>query len=607
MSAGETKASGAFFLSLYHSNLTAIWDSLLPALDVRVIQSDGTIKKVDQTIVQIAKHYFGNIIQFAVALVASPFTFTASTIESLVVSVPSLSERVNHPKRFRHPAQVDAYHFPKDFGFSSCRLQDSAEGTFLDLSSLQGIGTGDWDEVFSREIQRVTADGAKTGPITHGITLQKGEKLEDLFVNIIDHPEKFAQFLKALGCTAYRTSLERSVMEPTSGEFSDLAIQKYQAFYNALQQQGIEPWITLHHFTNPQWFQDAGGFAKEENISGFVRYAEKMVESFPQVTNWMTFNEPGIRGLEGYVRGEHPPEHENMAEAAQVIRNLLSAHTQAYAAMKRKNSELNIGITHQWLRFLPFSGNPIEKVTAYFYTSLIHDPVFQFFKEGKLHIRIPFRANVQLRYENETKAKTTQVADFLGVQAYGYPRIKVGFTLGTRYPGAADKVKNFILPWLKIGFTAGSTCSKKDRMQYFGPPARSDDLIHVLDEAFTIPKTRIPSIGISETGRDAKGMAHGDQGISSNNDFQARGVDEILDISQKYPLTFFFWWTLKRHCEWKSGSLPHLGLSDLQYDERREAFTFGKTGETAGIQVIRERFFTMQAALREQSRKKDAA
>lgn len=33
---------------------------------------------------------------------------------------------------------------------------------------------------------------------------------------------------------------------------------------------GMEPLVTLHHFVHPQWFEELGGFAKEENIDLFL-------------------------------------------------------------------------------------------------------------------------------------------------------------------------------------------------------------------------------------------------------------------------------------------------------------------------------------------------
>lgn len=36
----------------------------------------------------------------------------------------------------------------------------------------------------------------------------------------------------------------------------------------------MTPFVTLHHFVHPSWFEALGGFEKETNISYFVQYAQ---------------------------------------------------------------------------------------------------------------------------------------------------------------------------------------------------------------------------------------------------------------------------------------------------------------------------------------------
>lgn len=567
---------------LYSANLQAIWNSFLPVPDEIIIKNDGTTEPTPQTITKIFFYYTSNLAQLALALPLLPITWTLS-------SIASLSGRVTYQKPPQDEELPSDFVPPEHFGFANSGFQDGGIGTPFDRSRLQG--TSDWNKILNRPPQRVTENGRKLEPITGGITLQEGERIEDLFVDIMDYPKEFADLLRKLGCTGYRISLERSVIEATPNHLNDTAIKKYQALFNALKEAGIEPYVTLHHFTNPQSFEDRGGFTRQENIDGFVEYCKQMIREFPMVKHWMTFNEPGIRGLEAYVRGEHPPQQENIATASQVIRNLLIAHTKAYKAMKEINSELKIGITHQWLKFLPFSGNPIERIVAYFFTNLIHTPVFEFFKTGQMRIAVPFRAHVILRYEDDKTAK--KIADFLGVQAYGFPRIKIGWNGGVPHPGAADKVQNFTIPRLRFGFTTGSTCGPGDSIQYFGPPAQPEDLREVLNEASSIPKERIPEIGITETGADAYRMKFGERTFTVKNEEQAQDYEEIFSIIENYPLTCFFPWTLNRHCEWLSGSMPHLGVTKL-HNENDGTISYKKT---PAITVIAKKFHDMRNIL----------
>lgn len=63
-----------------------------------------------------------------------------------------------------------------------------------------------------------------------------------------------------------------------------------------MQEHGIEPNATLHHFTHPQWFDALGGFESEGSVEIFVGWARKAVELFgSRIRLWATFNEPTVR------------------------------------------------------------------------------------------------------------------------------------------------------------------------------------------------------------------------------------------------------------------------------------------------------------------------
>ena len=71
------------------------------------------------------------------------------------------------------------------------------------------------------------------------------------------HYELYEQdfdLVKSLNHNAHRLSIEWSRIEPKEGEFSEEAIAHYIDVIKALRSRGIEPMVTLHHFTNPIWF-----------------------------------------------------------------------------------------------------------------------------------------------------------------------------------------------------------------------------------------------------------------------------------------------------------------------------------------------------------------
>ena len=71
---------------------------------------------------------------------------------------------------------------------------------------------------------------------------------------------------------------------------------RYNDMLDCMAAADIEPNATLHHFTHPQWFEELGGFEKEENIPLFVEWCVKAVELFgSRIHFWATFNEPTVR------------------------------------------------------------------------------------------------------------------------------------------------------------------------------------------------------------------------------------------------------------------------------------------------------------------------
>ena len=72
----------------------------------------------------------------------------------------------------------------------------------------------------------------------------------------------------------YRFSIEWSKIEPEIGVIDEEALEHYRNVCNALIDSGLTPVITLHHFTHPMWFENLGGFEKDENIKYFIQFSE---------------------------------------------------------------------------------------------------------------------------------------------------------------------------------------------------------------------------------------------------------------------------------------------------------------------------------------------
>ncbi|MDP2306322.1 MAG: family 1 glycosylhydrolase [Pseudomonadota bacterium] len=167
--------------------------------------------------------------------------------------------------------------------------------------------------------------------------------------------EDDADLLVELGADVYRLSIEWSRVEPSRGTWDEAEWAHYRAVLEALRARGIEPMVTLHHFTEPIWVQDladlecAGG-PTDANLCGWTNpdvpaeFAEFSAEAALRfgdlVDEWTTFNEPGGYLLSGYLGGIFPPGEFNLSGAdiqANVIPvavGLADGHAAAYAAVK---------------------------------------------------------------------------------------------------------------------------------------------------------------------------------------------------------------------------------------------------------------------------------
>ena len=105
------------------------------------------------------------------------------------------------------------------------------------------------------------------------------------------------RLLAEAGLTAYRFSLEWARIEPVEGEFSRAALQHYRRMIETARELGLEPVVTLHHFTSPQWFAARGGWRADDAVDLFARYVERASDILDGVRWVVTINEPNMLAL----------------------------------------------------------------------------------------------------------------------------------------------------------------------------------------------------------------------------------------------------------------------------------------------------------------------
>lgn len=185
------------------------------------------------------------------------------------------------------------------------------------------------------------------------------------------YPEDFA-LARSLGHNAHRFSIEWARIEPVEGVFDQAALRHYRDVLMALRENGLEPIVTLWHWTLPLWLSTSGGIERKDFPDIFARYCLWVTEHLADLAHYFTtLNEPYSTIINGWVRGTFPPFHRfppidwahlpnDRAMSLHAKRDWLGivkfftlanvlarAHNKAYGAIKKNVPDADVGVTFQ--------------------------------------------------------------------------------------------------------------------------------------------------------------------------------------------------------------------------------------------------------------------
>ena len=181
--------------------------------------------------------------------------------------------------------------------------------------------------------------------------------------------ESDLDLVKGMNLNAYRFSVEWARVEPVEGQFSESALDHYEALVNGCIARGLAPIVTFSHFTAPHWFAKRSAWLDPEAPALFARFCDAVMERFgDRIALAVTLNEPDLPemlswiDLPAFVHDLERATLEAASHTAGVERyragNLMvpedfagmrdgmtAAHRAAKAAIKRHRPDLPVGLS----------------------------------------------------------------------------------------------------------------------------------------------------------------------------------------------------------------------------------------------------------------------
>jgi beta-glucosidase len=340
------------------------------------------------------------------------------------------------------------------------------------------------------------------------------------------YAEDFAIFA-ALGLVHHRLSIEWARIEPADGIRDAAAVDHYRKVLSAAIGAGVSPWVSLHHFTLPQWFADAGGFLVESNRTGaWARHVDFVAETFGDLAaGWQPVNETNYYARAAYRAGGWPPGHDDREEAAAVDEAIHLAN--AEAAQRLRQTGAPVASIFGLSAIVTQDDESASRQFADRLHRIYWEPGLGLFRDGVL--RVPGRGPVE-------RPDLAGAFDLIGFSYYSGMGVRGG-RLAIHPPEATVSA-------LGYGIWADGVGVVLDR----------------LDAELPGTPLLVAEFGIG-TDDDADRAAYLDRGLRVVHDAIGRGVD----------VRGFFHWTGVDNYEWLHGFDVRFGIVDRDRNVRRSA------------------------------------
>ena len=380
-----------------------------------------------------------------------------------------------------------------------------------------------------------------------------------------------------LGHNTHRFSICWARLFPTRDSITPTpeAIKFYHDILDSLEKYRITPFVTLFHFSSPDWFWDETdgkrGWEREDAIEQFEKFVHSVLDAYgDRITHWTTLNEPMTYIYNGYMQGIFPPlEKRDINGVVTVIEQLLKAHAAAYKLIhdhaNRKNLSAKVGIAkhtrtfqalRNWAPLDIISSKAVEQAFIWDFMDAINTGILKI-------------TNTNIK-KNIAGLAGTQ--DYIGINFYGRFYVKSSLL------NIAQPEIHFYNP--KI---SDETRSDLDWAVY---PRGLYEILLATHKRYKIP------IYVLENG-----LADREADDLRRQNFLVDHIDQMwLAKENGVDVRGYIHWSLTDNFEWAEGFTARFGLIGIEYENN-----FKRTPKPSAElyhQIIKERGVTPQTRYR---------
>jgi beta-glucosidase len=453
---------------------------------------------------------------------------TLSGAAALGIGAPTASAA--SPAAQGKPSPQDYCRFPDSFLWGCATAAYQVEGAAQEDGRKPSV----WD-----------THAHQPGRVAHGDT-------GDVSVDQYHRYAQDVQLMKWLGVKAYRFSIAWPRVFPDgSGQPNEKGIAYYERLVDALLAAGIEPYATLFHWDLPQALQDSvGGWQSRDTAKYFADYAGFVARRLSdRVSHYFTINEFSCFTDLAYGNGMFAPAMKlPPRQLNQVRHHAVLGHGMALAAIRAAaHRHVQVGLAENSAMCVPILETEPHIAAARRAMRQMNAPFLTAVLEGKYTAEYLAGAGPNApEFTPEDMRIIGGHLDFVGLNCYSPTYIRA-----SDVPSGFSQVPNpssyphMASPWLTIG----------PQILYWAP--------RHLKEIWDVNNVMITENGCSADDKLSGGHVYDtDRVMYLRNHF----VQAHRAVSEGWPLTGYFLWSLLDNFEWNDGYSKRFGIYYVNFE-----------------------------------------